>query len=120
MQSYNQSLDQTGLEPWPPFEEDGCEVLEGSPEQSGRIDWGSVEGPMAVGIWECTPGVIRLVNPYSEFCTVTRGRVTVTDGDGNQVTFGPGDSFFIAQGEPSTWNVHEDFQKSFFFHIDAE
>ena len=85
-------------------------------------EYGSIvpEGPMAVGIWECTPGVIRLVNPYSEFCTVTRGRVTVTDGDGNQVTFGPGDSFFIAQGEPSTWNVHEDFQKSFFFHIDAE
>jgi len=117
MQSYKWSSEQSGMEPWLDFEEEGCEVLEGNPKQSGRIDWGSAEGPMAVGVWECTPGKVRLVNPFSEFCTVTKGRVTVTDGGGDQTTFGPGDSFFIAQGEPSTWDVHEAFQKSFFFHI---
>ena len=120
MQSYRQSATQTGMEPWPELEEEGVEILEGDPKQSGRIDWGSIEGPMAVGVWECTPGKVRLVNAYSEYCTVTRGRVTVTDGEGFQDTFGPGDSFFLAQGEPSTWEVHEDFQKSFFLHIDAE
>jgi len=120
MQSYKQSLNQTGLEPWPTFEEDGVEVLEGNPQQSGRIDWGNVEGPLAAGVWECTPGKVRLVNPFSEYCTVTEGRVTVTDGDGIQTTFGPGDSFFITQGETSTWDVHEAFQKTFFFHVDAE
>ena len=120
MQSYKQLLDQTGLETWPDFEEEGVEVLEGNPQQAGRIDWGNVEGPLAVGVWACTPGKVRLVNPFSEFCTVTEGQVTVTDGDGKQTTFGPGDSFFIAQGETSTWDIHEVFQKTFFFHVNAE
>jgi len=119
MQTYEQSLDQTGLESWPKFEEEGVEVLEGNPQQAGRIDWGNVEGPLAVGVWECSPGKVRLINPFSEYCTVTKGRVTVTDGDGKQTTFGPGDSFFIAQGETSTWEIHEPFQKSFFFHVNV-
>jgi hypothetical protein len=59
MQTYKQSSSQTGLEAWPDFEEGGDEVLEGSPQQSGRVDWGNIEGPLAVGIWECTPGKVR-------------------------------------------------------------
>ena len=120
MHEYKQSSDQGGLESWPDFEEEGVEVLEGSPQQAGRIDWGNIEGPLAAGVWECTPGKVRLVNPFSEYCTVTAGRVTVTDGDDKQTTFGPGDSFFIAQGETSTWDIHEPFQKTFFFHINPE
>ena len=119
MHSYKQSATQAGMELWPDFEEEGVEVLEGNPKQSGRIDWGNAEGPLAVGTWECTPGKVRLTNPFSELCTILRGRVTVTDGDGKQETFGPGDSFFIAQGEASTWDVHETMQKAFFFHIAA-
>ncbi len=45
--------------------------------------------------------------------------ITVTDGEGKQETFGPGDSFFIAQGEDSTWEIHETMRKSFFLHIAA-
>jgi uncharacterized cupin superfamily protein len=119
MQAYKQSSNQTGLESWPDFEEEGVEVLEGSPQQAGRVDWGNVEGPLALGIWECTPGKVRLTNPFSELCTICRGRVTITDGDGKHTTFGPGDSFFIAQGEISTWDIHEALQKTFFFHVDA-
>lgn len=51
MHSYKQSLYQEGLEPWPSFEEDGVEVLEGNPQQSGRIDWGNIEGPLGAGVW---------------------------------------------------------------------
>ena len=45
MYTYKLSADQTGLELWPDLEEDGIEILEGNPKQSGRIDWGSAEGP---------------------------------------------------------------------------
>ena len=117
MQSYKQKSIESGLESWPDFEQEDVEVLAGNPQQSGRIDWGNVSGPLAVGVWACTPGTVRLVNPFSEFCTVTQGKVTVTDGAGHANTFEPGDSFFIAQGETSTWEVHEAFEKSFFFHI---
>ena len=119
MQTYKQSSSQTGLEAWPDFEEGGDEVLEGSPQQSGRVDWGNIEGPLAVGIWECTPGKIRGTYPFSELCTIRKGRVTITDGDGKQTTFGPGDCFFIAQGETSTWNIHETVEKTFFIHVDV-
>ena len=74
---------------------------------------------MAVGTWECTPGKLKLTYPFSELCTILQGRVTVTDGEGKQDTFGPGDSFFVAQGEESTWEVHETVRKSFFLHIAA-
>ena len=119
MQTYKQSSSQTGLEAWPDFEEGGDEVLEGSPQQSGRVDWGNIEGPLAVGIWECTPGKVRGTYPFSELCTIRKGRVTITDGDGKQTTFGPGDSFFIAQGETTTWNIHETVEKTFFIHVDV-
>ena len=75
------------MESWLEFEEEGVEVLDGDPKQSGRIDWGNVEGPLAVGVWEFTPGKVRLVNPFSEYCTVTKGRVTVTDGEGEKNHF---------------------------------
>ena len=64
MQEYILSSDQSGLESWPNFEDEGVEVLEGNPQQSGRIDWGNIEGPLAAGVWECTPGKVRLVNPF--------------------------------------------------------
>lgn len=74
---------------------------------------------MAVGISECILGKVRLANPFSELCAIRQGRATVTDGDGKQTTFGPGDSLFIAQSEASTWDVQEAVQKAFFLHIDA-
>lgn len=120
MFGYKHSSRQTGLVPWPPFEEEGVEVLEGDLKQSGRVDCGRVEGPMAVGIWDGTPGKVRLTNPFSELCTVRKGCLTVTDSEGEQTTFGPGDSFFIAQGEVSTWDILEGFEKTFFLHIDCD
>ena len=38
MQRYEQSSNETGLELWPDFEDEGVEVLEGNPKQSGRIE----------------------------------------------------------------------------------
>ena len=117
MHGYLIKTEEAGLTPWPPLEDEGVEILEGDPKQSGRVDWGDEAGPMAVGVWECTPGKMRLVNGFSELCTVQRGRVTVTAGDGSSATYGPGDTFFIAEGEASTWEVHETMRKAFFLHI---
>ena len=62
MHSYKQSSDQIGMEPWLDFEEEGVEVLEGHPKQSGRIDWGNAEGPMAVVV----PEAVRRVRGRSD------------------------------------------------------
>ncbi len=117
MQTYTLSSNQIGLESWPDIAEEGDEVLAGNPQQSGRVDWGNIEGPLAVGIWECTPGKFRGTYPYSELCTIRKGRVTITDGSGVQTTYGPGDSFFVAQGETVTWEIHEAVQKCYFIHV---
>jgi uncharacterized cupin superfamily protein len=117
MHSYKWASGAPKIHPWPDLEEEGYEVLAGTPKQFGRIDWGSEEGPMAVGVWECTPGKVRLINPFSEFSTFKRGRVIITDSMGLETTFGPGDSLFIAQGETSEWEVVETLQKTFFLHI---
>ena len=61
------------------------------------------------------PGYISLLG----LSTILQGRVTVTDGEGKQETFGPGDSFFVAQGEDVTWEIHETVRKTFFLHIAA-
>ena len=119
MHTYKLSVDQTGLESWSDLEEDGIEILEGNPKQSGRIDWGSAEGPLTAGTFECTPGKFRVTYPFSELSTILQGRVTVTDGEGKQETFGPGDSFFVVQGEDVTWEIHETVRKTFFLHIAA-
>lgn len=119
MQAYKLSSNQTGVELWPGIAEEGDEVLEGNPQQSGRVDWGNIQGPLAVGIWECTVGKFRGTYPSSELCVIRKGRVTITDDNGMQTTFGPGDSFFVAQGETVTWEIHEAIQKCFFIHADS-
>ncbi len=40
MQSYKQAFDQSGLESWPAFEDEGVEVIADNPQQAGRINWG--------------------------------------------------------------------------------
>ncbi len=49
----------------------------------------------------------------------TSGNGGFTDGDGEQTMFGPGDSFFVAQGETLTWEIHEAVQKTFLIHVDV-
>lgn len=69
MIEFKQSSEQTGIEPWPSLKELGATILDGDPQQSGRL--------------------------------------TVTDSDGRAVTYEPGDSFFVAQGQRVIWEVHE-------------
>ena len=119
MQDFLQGKEQSSLEQWPPFAEaDYANVIGGDPKQAARLDSGNLEGPLMSGVWECTPGKIEFVYPFSELCTLLEGKVTVTDSDGRSVTYKPGDSFFIAQGEKVLWEVHERVRKCFFLHIE--
>ena len=119
MLDFLQGKDQGTLEPWPAFADaDYANVLEGDPKQACRLDFGNLDGQLMSGVWECTPGKMEFVYPFSELCTLLEGKVTVTDSDGRAVTYGPGDSFYIAQGEKVLWEVHERVRKCFFLHVD--
>ncbi|MEM9489540.1 MAG: cupin domain-containing protein [Myxococcota bacterium] len=91
----------------------GGRVLDGSPRVTARIDFQG-RGMMA-GILEYTRGRIEITSPFTEHATILSGELTVTDADGRSHDYGPGDSYFVRQGEVITWEVKSDrVRKSFF------
>lgn len=105
MYDFSQSKQQGGLEPWHPLEEIGATILEGEPKQSGRIDYGSLETPIIVGVWECTQGKFSITYPWNELATILEGSTTITDSNGKSVTYNPGDTHFAVKGEAVTWHI---------------
>ncbi len=117
MLDFKQNSEQTGIEPWPSLADSGANILSGDPQQSGRLDFGTFDGPLMSGVWECTPGKFEISYPWGELATILKGSITVTDSDGRAVTYAPGDSFFVAQGQRVTWEIHEPVRKCFFIHV---
>ena len=117
MLDYAQNLSQSGLEQWHPLEEIGAEILSGSPAQSGRIDYGSLETPLIVGVWECTQGSFKVSYPWNELATILEGNITITFPDGFAHSFGPGDTHYAQKGDTVTWTIHSDkVRKAFFIY----
>ena len=117
MLDYAQSLSQGGLEQWHPLEEIGAEILDGNPQQSGRVDYGSLETPLIVGVWECTKGSFKATYPWNEMATILEGNITITFPDGSEHNFGPGDTHYATKGETVTWTIHSDkVRKAFFIY----
>ncbi|NIB38272.1 DUF861 domain-containing protein [Pseudomaricurvus alkylphenolicus] len=110
MIDYRQATVQQGIEPYLPLEEDGWEVLEGSPIQSMRFDQGSLENGPVLAIWRCTPGKIRKVQPFNEFVTLFDGEVEATV-NGESQSLKPGDSYFVPKGATITWDVKKTVSK---------
>jgi uncharacterized cupin superfamily protein len=90
----------------------GGKVLEGNPRISARIDY-QREGVTA-GIFQATTGVVEVTFPFTEHATILDGAVTITDADGTEHTYRPGDSYLIEQGAVVRWEVRgKRVQKSF-------
>jgi len=74
--------------------------------------------------FEISTGVLKLAPcrleyegyPNYEFTTLISGSITITDEEGHAQIFNPGDSFFISQGTPCTYEVTE---KCKFFYMIA-
>ena len=91
----------------------GGKILEGNPRISARIDY--QRDGVTAGIFQATTGVVEVTFPFTEHATVLDGAVTITDADGTEHTYRPGDSYLIEQGAVVRWEVHgERVQKSFF------
>ncbi len=91
----------------------GGKVLEGDPRISARVD--HQRDGMTAGVFQSTTGVVEITFPFTEHATILAGAVTITDSDGEEHTYQPGDSYFIEQGAVVRWEVRgERVQKSFF------
>jgi uncharacterized protein len=101
------------LEPWPL---DPSQILEGTPEASGKILWRSDDDRLAVGIWCCTPGSFSWTH-VDETLIVIEGRVTVEREDGaGVIELRPGVVAFFEEGLRTRWRVHETVRKGFHLH----
>ena len=78
------------------------------------------KGRFRLGFYEVTRGKFKVIYPFHEHATVLEGEVTLSDENGNSVTYGPGDSWFCHQGEVITWNVRSERLRKAFFVVTAD
>ena len=117
MLDYSLGLSQHIPQEWGSLDGLASEILSGNPQQRERLDYGSLETAMMVGVWECTQGSFKLTYTFNELATILEGRVTITFPDGSSHDFGPGDTHFAQKGDTATWTIHsEKVRKSFFIY----
>ena len=72
------------------------------------------DGSVAAGIWECPPCKLEIPSyPVNEMMTIISGSVTITNEDGVEETFGPGEVVFASKGASMTWHITERLKKYF-------
>ncbi len=95
-------------------------------KELGKIDWVTVksggeynreialfEGQNVMLVWESAPAVLLIDTPTAidEFVVVTKGILTLTDKDGNSVTYKKGDMFMLPKGFTGTWDMPEEYRE---------
>ncbi|TAJ49134.1 MAG: DUF861 domain-containing protein [Herbiconiux sp.] len=70
----------------------------------------SSTGPVDIGIWELREGAARDVE-VDELFVVLAGRALLTINDGTPREIVPGDVVQLAEGDATTWVVHEYLRK---------
>lgn len=81
------------------------------PAQFVRNLFTDATGRFFAGIWRSSQGAWRVSYTENELCVLTEGRVRISDDDGNEWTFGPGDCFVMPAGFRGLWEVIEPARK---------
>lgn len=81
------------------------------PEQFVRNAYTDSTGRFFAGTWRSTVGAWRVTYSENELCVLTAGRIRITDAQGRQTTYVPGDSFVMPAGFAGLWEVLEPSQK---------
>ena len=72
----------------------------------------SKDGSVASGVWECPPCKVDIPSyPVNEMMAIISGALTITNADGVEETFGPGEVVFAAKGSQMTWHITERLRK---------
>ena len=72
------------------------------------------DGSVSAGIWECPPCKLDIESyPVNEMMTIIAGSLTITNADGMEETFGPGEVVFASKGSKMTWHITERLKKYF-------
>ncbi|MFJ9519182.1 cupin domain-containing protein [Kitasatospora sp. NPDC101801] len=98
---------------------DPAQIVSGSPEVSGKVVWESPDGRRIRGIWQITPGVVTDTEA-DEIFVVISGRATIAFENGSVLEVGPGDLAVLAEGDRTTWTVHETLRKAYAIDLGAD
>ena len=70
------------------------------------------DGSVAAGVWECAPCKMDIDSyPVNEMMTIIAGALTMTNSEGVEETFGPGEVVFVSKGSKMTWHITERLSK---------
>jgi len=70
------------------------------------------DGSVSTGVWECPPCKVDIDNyPVNEMMTIICGALIMTNAEGVQETFGPGEVVFVLKGSKLTWHITERLRK---------
>lgn len=92
---------------------DGWKPVEGSPSMKTWLEHVPEDGKFLTGYWEATPGTYAVTYNADEMVHMFEGKATLTDQDGNSVTYSAGDSFVVDAGFTGTWKTEETVRKIF-------
>ena len=70
------------------------------------------DGSVAAGVWECAPCKVDIdAYPVNEMMTIIAGALVMTNADGVEESFGPGEVVFVSKGSKMTWHITERLSK---------
>lgn len=88
-----------------------CFTTEETDETTQRF-YEAEDGSVAAGVWECPPCKADIDNyPVNEMMTIISGALIMTNAEGVEETFGPGEVVFVAKGSKITWHVIKRLRK---------
>jgi uncharacterized protein len=90
------------------------------PEQFVRNGYTDATGRFFGGLWRSSVGAWRVSYTENELCTLTAGRVRVSDDAGRSWTFVPGDTFVMPAGFEGLWEVLQPAQKVYAIYEPAK
>lgn len=92
---------------------DFCFTTEAKEELTSRF-YEASDGSVASGVWECDPCKIEIDSyPVNEMMTIISGSLVMTNAEGEEETFGPGEVVFVAKGSKLSWHITERLRKYF-------
>ena len=78
------------------------------------------DGRLFCGVWESTPGKVRLDYKEWEFCHFMAGKAILTNEEGKSWTLRKGDAFIIPAGFKGTWETVKPVRKHYVILLPGE
>lgn len=71
------------------------------------------DGRLFCGIWESSPGKVKVAYDEWEFCHFIEGKAILTNEEGKSWTLKKGDAFIIPSGFKGTWETVKKVKKHY-------